>query len=71
MAERAHNDTVMAANLPMLSEKGLKGGHRCEGVYIFMRAVVVYARRSCGTRFKGQAWENEPPPSVGLLLAIH
>lgn len=36
MAERKHNDTVMAANLTTLSEKGLKEGHRCEGVYIFM-----------------------------------
>lgn len=35
MAERTHNDTVMTAYLTTLSEKCLKGGHRCEGVYIF------------------------------------
>lgn len=40
MAERTHNDTVMTANLPTLSEKGLKGGHRCEGVYIFMHVCL-------------------------------
>lgn len=41
MAERTHNDTVMAANLTTLSEKGLKGGHRCEGVYVFMHCVLL------------------------------
>lgn len=44
MAERTHNDTVMTANLTTLSEKGLKGGHRCEGVCVFLRVVVcMYA----------------------------
>lgn len=36
MAERTHNGTVMTDNLTTLSEKGLKAGHRCEGVYIVM-----------------------------------
>ncbi len=36
MAEPTHNDAVMTTNLNTLSEKGLKGGHRCEGVYVFM-----------------------------------
>lgn len=72
MAERTHNDTVMTSNLTTLSEKGLKGGHSCEGVRVFLcMCCCVYVCCSHGARFKGQAWENEPPPCVGLLLAIH
>lgn len=41
MAERTDNDAVMTTNLTTLSEKGLKGGHRCEGVYVFYACVVV------------------------------
>lgn len=41
MAEQTHNDAVMATNLPMLTEKGLKGGHRCEGMCVFLAFVPV------------------------------
>lgn len=69
MAEQTHNDTVMGANLSLLSEKCWKGGHRCEGVY----AVTHVQLRRCVRRsqLKGQAWEAKPPPSVGSLLATH
>lgn len=69
MAEQTHNDTVMGANLPTLSEKCWKGGHRCEGVYAVTH--VQLCRCVCRSQLKGQAWEGKPPPSVGSLLATH
>ena len=36
MVLQTHNTTVMTANLTTLSEKGLKGGHRCEDVCVFI-----------------------------------
>lgn len=67
MAERTHNDTVMTAYLTTLSEKCLKGGHRCEGVYIFMHVrgcvcvcdvnVVRIAKDRPGKISHLQAWD--------------
>lgn len=52
MAVQTHNGSVMTTNLTTLSEKGLKGRHRCEDVcvYAFIR---VYVRCPSGLQFKG------------------
>lgn len=63
MAEQTHNGTVMTTNLSTLSEKCLKGGHRCEGVcaptHVQWRRRIACVRAA--SRLKGQrTCENEP-----------
>lgn len=60
----------MTANLTTLSEKRWKGGHRCEGVYIFMHVWLrICVCCSCGRQFKGQAWEKKGTSKRGIVAS--
>lgn len=77
MAEQTHNDTVMTTNLSTLTEKCLKGGHRCEGVcaltHVQWRRRVACVRacvRPLDSKGSGPA-RTSRRSRVGLLLATH
>lgn len=73
MAEQTHNDTVMTTNLSTLSEKCLKGGHRCEGVCALTHvqwrrcAACVRPPDSKGSGPARTSWRSR----VGSLQATH
>lgn len=72
MAEQTHNGTVMTANLSTLSEKRLKGGHRCEGVCALTHVQwcrCVACVRSHDSKGSGPARTSQR--RVGSPLATH